>query len=68
MRCQCCRKKVGIMAIDCKCCAKKFCSRCITLETHKCEGIEDDIRSKKDDLENKLKSAVTDKKSLMGLE
>lgn len=56
------------MTIGCKCCAKKFCSRCITLETHNCEGIEDDIRNKKDVLETRLKSAVTEKKSLLGLE
>lgn len=68
MRCQCCRKKVGIMALDCKCCAKKFCSKCITLEVHECEGIEDDINNKKKLLKNNLDEAIYDKKGKFGLD
>ena len=56
------------MALDCKCCAKKFCTKCITLETHGCEGIDDDIKNKKDALDSKLKGAVYDKKGKFGLE
>ncbi len=68
MRCQCCRKKVGIMTLDCKCCGKKFCTKCITLEVHECEGIEDDINNKKKLLKNTLDEAIYDKKSKLGLD
>ena len=68
MRCQECRKKVGIMALDCKCCGKKFCTKCITLEVHNCDGIEDDINAKKKQLGDKLNDAVYEKKGKFGLE
>ena len=68
MKCQSCRKKVGIMALDCKCCGKKFCTKCITLEVHECEGIEDDINNKKKLLKNTLDEAIYDKKSKLGLD
>lgn len=68
MKCQCCRKKVGIMALDCKCCGKKFCTKCITLEVHNCDGIEDDINSKKKLLTDKLNEAVYEKKDKFGLD
>ncbi len=68
MKCQGCRKKVGIMALDCKCCGKKFCTKCITLEVHECEGIEDDINNKKKLLKNTLDEAIYDKKSKLGLD
>ena len=68
MKCQSCRKKVGIMALDCKCCGKKFCTKCITLEVHNCDGIEDDINTKKKLLTETLNEAVYDKKDKFGLE
>ena len=68
MRCQSCRKKVGIMALECKCCGKSFCTKCITLENHDCDGIEDDIKIKKEILDSKLKDAIYNKKDKFGLE
>ena len=68
MKCQNCHKKVGLMALACKCCAKKLCTRCITLEVHDCEGIEDDIANKKKILTTTLNDAVYDKKDKFGLE
>jgi len=56
------------MALDCKCCGKKFCTKCITLEVHECEGIEDDINNKKKLLKNTLDEAIYDKKSKLGLD
>ncbi len=39
MGCDKCRKK-GI-PILCKYCSKSFCTRCIQLEIHKCDGLDD---------------------------
>ena len=68
MKCQGCRKKVGIVALDCKCCGKKFCTKCITLEVHNCDGIEDDINNKKKLLSDTLNDAIYDKKDKFGLD
>ena len=57
MRCQCCKKK-GI-PIDCKYCTKHFCSRCINLEEHKCEGLQ----SWKDDYKKRLEKQLEFKPS-----
>ena len=34
-RCDCCKKKLGIMVFDCKC-ELKLCINCRYPETHKC--------------------------------
>ena len=47
MPCDKCKKK-GI-PIPCKYCKGEFCSRCIQLEVHTCDGIE---KSKQDHLSN----------------
>jgi hypothetical protein len=56
------------MALGCKCCGKKFCAKCITLEVHNCDGIEDDINNKKKLLTDTLNEAVYEKKGKFGLE
>lgn len=61
MKCRCCKKKVGIMCLNCKHCGLSFCTSCITLEKHNCDGIDDYIDENKKCLENKLKSATVSK-------
>ena len=56
MPCFKCKKK-GI-PINCKYCNYGFCSRCIVLEIHNCEGIK---HKKEKELNNKLEF-VPDKK------
>ncbi len=43
MPCQKCKKKCGI-PIDCKYCEGSFCSKCIQLSKHDCEG--SDVKKK----------------------
>lgn len=61
MKCRCCKKKVGIAVLDCKYCNLSFCSSCITLEKHNCDGLDDYIDQNKNTLEERLKSAITSK-------
>jgi predicted nucleic acid binding AN1-type Zn finger protein len=61
MRCRCCKKKVGIATLDCKFCGLSFCTSCITLEKHNCDGMEDYVNKNKKELENKLKDATYSK-------
>ena len=68
MRCAKCRKKVGLLVIECKHCTKSFCSACITLENHACEAIEDSIQKSKDLLDKRLSDAVYEKKGKFNLE
>lgn len=65
MRCHCCRKKVGIMALECKSCNHNFCSRCIVLEIHDCDGMNDKVCSDLNKLSKKLQDAVYTKKEKM---
>lgn len=67
MKCRCCKKKVGIAALECKYCGLSFCTSCITLEKHNCDGLDDYIDKNKKDLEEKLKSAVTSKSEKMNV-
>lgn len=39
MPCQKCKKKCGV-PIDCKYCTGKYCSGCIQLEKHDCQGCD----------------------------
>ncbi len=61
MKCRCCKKKVGITVLDCKYCGISFCSACIMLEKHNCDGLEDYIEKNKKILKEDLNSAVTSK-------
>jgi predicted nucleic acid binding AN1-type Zn finger protein len=67
MKCRYCKKKVGITTLDCKYCGLSFCTSCITLEKHNCDGLDDYIDKNKKDLEDKLKSAVTSKSEKMNV-
>ncbi len=61
MRCSCCKKKVGIMSLNCKYCQASFCTSCIALEKHECRGIEKYKSENKKILEERLKSATYSK-------
>ena len=52
MPCDLCKKK-GI-PIKCNYCIGKYCSRCINLDQHKCDGIEDYKKYHREQLEKKL--------------
>lgn len=52
MGCDFCKKK-GI-PIDCNYCPGKYCSRCINLEHHSCEGIEDYKQMHREKLQKQL--------------
>lgn len=55
MKCHCCKRKCGIMAMDCKYCNGKYCSKCIVLEKHNCKGMEQKVSDGKDILREQLK-------------
>ena len=55
MKCQKCKRKCGIMTIDCKYCQGKYCTTCITMETHQCKGIGEKVKDGKDLLREQLK-------------
>ena len=59
MPCFKCKKK-GI-PINCKYCKYDFCSRCIVLEIHNCEGIKHKKEKELKELNNKL-AFIPDKK------
>jgi len=61
MKCSYCKKKVGIMAIECKYCQNSFCTSCITLENHECKGIEEYKNKNKQILSDTLNSATYSK-------
>lgn len=52
MKCQRCRRMFAL--IRCKYCDRDFCSRCIQLEIHECENIE----QKKNELVATLKEKL----------
>ena len=54
MKCEECKKRQGLMVLNCKYCNKNFCSRCIQLEIHHCEGIQSKCKEELDNLEKKL--------------
>jgi hypothetical protein len=60
MPCKCCKKK-GI-PIPCTYCDKSFCSSCIQLEIHGCEGIQKKLDIDKENLGKKLNIDVIRKK------
>lgn len=39
MKCDQCKKKQGLLCLECKYCDLHFCSRCIQLEAHGCAGM-----------------------------
>jgi predicted nucleic acid binding AN1-type Zn finger protein len=57
MPCDLCKKK-GI-PLDCNYCRGHYCSRCINLEQHKCEGIADKKKESINNLKNQLKYKVS---------
>jgi predicted nucleic acid binding AN1-type Zn finger protein len=67
MRCQHCRKKAGLMALDCKHCNGKYCSSCIVLETHMCKGVLDKKIHERQLIEKSLNSAIYTKKEKLCL-
>lgn len=52
MPCSLCKKK-GI-PLDCRFCNSGFCSRCIDLSIHKCKGIDEWKKEKREVLEKQL--------------
>ena len=68
MRCNCCHKKVGLLTLQCKSCNRNYCSRCILMETHNCEGLKENIEKGKEELQKTLVSALTSKKEKLQLE
>ena len=60
MPCRHCKKK-GI-PIPCKHCEKSFCSKCIQLEIHNCEGIQKKLDIERENLDRKLNIDVIRKK------
>lgn len=53
------------MALECKSCNHNFCSRCIVLEIHDCDGMNDKVCSDLNKLSKKLQDAVYTKKEKM---
>lgn len=60
MPCGHCKKK-GI-PIPCKHCEKSFCSKCIQLEIHNCEGIQKKLDIERENLDRKINIDVIRKK------
>ena len=63
-RCKNCNKKIGVCGIECKFCALNFCTRCIQLEIHKCNNIQDCVDLKKSAIEKSLKQKENRKVSI----
>lgn len=61
MKCSHCKKKVGLMTLECKYCQTSFCTSCIALEKHECKRIDKYKTENKQMLEEKLKSATYSK-------
>ena len=61
MRCPQCKKKAGIMTLDCKYCQTSFCTSCIALEKHECKGMDIYKNENKQLLNDTLKSAMYSK-------
>lgn len=59
MKCECCKKTLAIL--KCKECSCSFCSGCIQLEVHICEGIAKRKVKQKLILEKSLPPVVSDK-------
>tara|TARA_R110002094_G_scaffold115120_1_gene110684 strand:+ start:164 stop:430 length:267 start_codon:yes stop_codon:yes gene_type:complete len=53
MPCQNCKKKCGV-PIDCNYCTGKYCSGCIQLEKHKCDGYDVKKKTYLNNLEKQL--------------
>ena len=51
-----CRKKLGLIGMECKYCLKMFCCNHITPEIHQCEYIEKMREEKNNELSHKLMS------------
>lgn len=68
MRCAHCKKKVGIMTLDCKYCQTSFCTSCISLEKHGCEGMDLYKLKNTQVLEDKLKGATYSKAEKLNIE
>ena len=41
MKCQFCKKKIGLLTFDCNYCNKSFCSKCRDVLSHECSNMED---------------------------
>ena len=54
MRCEACRRQVGLMTLTCRECQKQFCTRCIHLDIHQCLNIEQRKQSELASLKEKL--------------
>ena len=54
-----CKKKVGLIGLECKYCLKMFCCNHITPEIHQCEKIDEMKEVKNEELNNKLMSQKT---------
>jgi len=67
MRCQKCRRRMGIAGFDCKHCQGIYCSSCITLEVHACSGTAAKIAHERQLIEKSLNSAITTKKEKLCL-
>lgn len=54
MKCTHCKKKKGLSVMDCRYCHSNYCSSCIQLEIHNCQGIQSKCKEELDNLEKKL--------------
>lgn len=54
MRCNCCRKKTGLNALECTHCKLSFCISCQKPEKHQCKKIDEFISNLKLDLSKQL--------------
>ena len=59
MRCKECIKK-GI-TIECKWCKNEYCTKCIQLEVHNCENIEERNNFKNETLQSSLRKITKEK-------
>lgn len=66
-RCHNCRKKIGLLGLNCSYCNHKYCSGCIQLEQHECSGIEKCVEEHKNKLKERLDSATYSKKEKLFL-
>ena len=59
MKCECCKRALAIL--KCKECSCSYCSGCIQLEVHSCEGVAKRKAQQKLLLEKSLPTVVADK-------